>query len=203
MLKPLGLALALGVAAVAPAEAVPCVTPDVTAAGFGCDAGGLHFSDFAVSASAVLTNATVGIGSVSSPAGLTFQISTTPGVGPGDLLLSYHVTGGLSGVGVANGGIAPVTIGEVVCTTPGLTCPAANRIAELIVGAGETKSAAFASVDFASIVKDINIGVGGFISVLENFHNSTPPPAPVPEPATLFLLGGSAVAVGLWRKRRG
>ena len=202
MMKNLLLSLGLLGLAAGPAQAISCAgVPDVTGLGAaGCDADGLNFSGFQVSASAGFTNATVGISAVTAPAGLTFQVSTTPGIGPGDVILNYHVAGAFSGVTLSNGGIAPVTIGEVVCATPGLTCAASDRLAELVVAAGETKSAAFTTVLQADLVKDINFGTGGFLSVFEQFHNT---PTPVPEPTTLLLLGGSAVAGLFVRRRRG
>lgn len=205
MLKPLVCALSLGVcAAAAPAEAVSCVTPDVSVAGFGCDAGGLHFGTFTVNPSAGFSAATVGIGAVTDHS-LTFQLSTTPGVGPGDIILSYAVTGPISGIGLTNNAIAgPVTIGELACAKVfplGGTCSPSDRLAALVVGPGESDTAKFTPVSSLFLFKDVNVGVKGFITDFTNAHN-VPPPAPVPEPATLMLLGGSAVAgAALWRKR--
>src|SRR6266481_4869941 len=86
--------------AVAPprAEAMSCsnVTDVTLLSAAGCDFGGLTFSNFNVSASAGFTAATVGTGAASiatpSNVNLIYQLSSTPGVGPGDVLLSHGVT---------------------------------------------------------------------------------------------------------------
>jgi hypothetical protein len=77
-------------------QAVNCINvPNVTLLpAAGCDLGGLTFSNFTVSAVG-FTNALVGLGAFStvSPTNvnLLFQLAPTPGIGPGDVLLSYGV----------------------------------------------------------------------------------------------------------------
>jgi hypothetical protein len=151
-----------------------------------------------VSASAGFSAATVGLGSSStaipSNVNLLFQLAPTPGIGPGDVLLSYGVTAGtglrLSGIDLTNNALlGPVTIGELACRVPftmGGTCAPADRLAALAVGPGQTAAALFASPgDFAFLHKDIAVGVGGFLSDFSNSHSLEP----VPEPATLLLFG--------------
>jgi hypothetical protein len=202
--------------AVAPprAEAMSCANvSDVTLlSAAGCDFGGLTFSNFSVSASAGFTAATVGVGpsSIATPTNvnLIYQLSSTPGVGPGDVLFSHGVTASpgirLTGIDLTNDATTGVVIGEVACRvmfSPTGTCAPADRLAMLVATTGQTMNASFASpVDFAFLHKDIDIGVGGFISDFSNSHDI----APTPEPATLLLLGSTLTGMGLaWRRRGG
>lgn len=216
------------------AEAISCISiPDVTALGpAGCDLGGLTFSNFTVSASAGFSSATVGLGNNStatpSVVNLLFQVvtvaspvpppQTPPAMGPGDVLLSYAVTTAadlrLTGIDVTNNAIlGPVTVAELACRVPfnlGGTCAPLDRLAALAVGPGQSAQMAFpTSVDFAFLHKDIIVGGvilpdgnrdGGVISDFSNSHSLEP----VPEPATLLLLGSTLAGIGLaYRKRRG
>ena len=194
------------------AGAVSCANvPDVTLLGLaGCELGGVTFSGFTVSPSAGFTAATIGTGPSPAPGpdlvNLVFQLAPTPGIGPGDVLLSYGVTVPegrlLTGIDVTNDAFLGTTIGETACRVPfslGGTCAPADRLAVLIALPGESVAAKFTEpVTFAFLHKDIAVSAGGFISDFSNSHELEP----VPEPATLFLLGSSLVGLGVWRRWR-
>lgn len=208
--------LAVSWAVVPPrAEAISCVNVSnvMLLSAAGCDFGGLTFSNFSVSASAGFTAATVrtGVASTATPSNvnLIYQLSSTPGVGPGDVLLSYAVTASpgikLTGIDLTNDAImGPVVIGEVACRvmfSASGTCAPADRLATLVATTGLTMNAFFANpVDFVFLHKDIGIGTGGFISDFSNSHDIST----VPERATLLLLGSTLTGMGLaWRRRGG
>jgi hypothetical protein len=193
-----------------PAEAISCVSADnVTALGpGGCDLGGLNFSSFAVSAVG-LTGAKIFLGDFSAVKGahtnLAFQMVHEPSpANLADILFTYTVKTlsglpGLVGVDLFNGG-QNVTIQERVCGSPfdnDIVCQA-GLLAEYAVPGNSMASATFPAASTLFIRKDIHLLSDSFISEFTNSHEL----APVPEPATLLLLGSTFAAVGMAVRRR-
>lgn len=203
------VALVGSVVVSSPAEAIPsCMAAgDVTLLGSGCVQGGLNFYDFNVSP--VGFAAKIFLGTLSSVKGqdvnLGFQIAHDPSpVNLADILFYYTVktidgTASLAGVDLFNAG-HNVTIRETVCGTPfdGGVC-SSGLLADLIVTANSSLAVPFASLQSTAYIrKDIQLLQGAFISEFTNSHDL----APVPEPATLLLLGSTFAAIGMAVRRR-
>ncbi|HEX7213629.1 MAG TPA: PEP-CTERM sorting domain-containing protein [Methylomirabilota bacterium] len=199
----------MGVAVVGtPAEAISCVgAGDVTALGpAGCTQGGLTFSDFSVAA-AGFTGVTIFLSSLSATVGqdvnLNFQVAHDPSpVSLADILFSYTVTGGggatLNGIDLFNPG-QNVTIREVACGDPFVNGVCGGTpLANLLVGPNSNLAASFDPDAQIFIRKDIQFGIDSFISEFTQSHDLTP----VPEPATLVLLGSTLAGLGVFSRRK-
>ena len=177
----------------------------------GCDFGGLTFSNFNVSASTGFSAATVGTGAAStatsSNVNLIYQLSSTPGVGPGDVLLSYAVTASpgvkLTGMDLTNDAIMGPVDRRV--GVPGDVLPIGHLRARRPAGhtgshhGSEHEHLLRQPRGFRVLHKDIDVGIGGFINDFSNSHDISPTPGP----ATLRLLGSTLTGMGLVCRRRG
>jgi hypothetical protein len=191
------------------------VTNVTTIGAGGCDVAGdtsVTFSNFAVTFAGV-SSATVGIASTSfsdDEINLEFEISlgTEEIPGYGDIVLSYTVTGGISGVDNqfqasplgAGGG---VTIMETACKVPftaGCPLPTTNTLANYAgTSTGQTveDSASFGGVASpVYISKDITFSD----ATMSEFTNSQSTAA-VPETETFSLMGAGLVGLGLLKRR--
>src|SRR6185437_10843166 len=138
----------LGIGSMASATPADCNTgaSDVTAGGFSCTLANLTFSNFTVTPGSGFTGATIGItpsgggsgtGQFGNDIGLQFQIGGILGPGSandtGDILLTYVVTGGMTGIDI-NLQSSPLVSGgnmqvfETACAVPfsAGACPGGN-----------------------------------------------------------------------------
>jgi hypothetical protein len=199
----------MGVAVVGtPAEAVSCLgAGDVTLLGpAGCTQGGLTFSDFSVAASG-FNGAKIFLSTLSTTIGqavnLNFQVAHDPApVSLADILFLYSVTAGpgtaLDGVDLFNPG-QNVTIREVVCGQAFVNgvC-GTGPLANLVVTQNSSLAASFNPDSTIFIRKDIQFLNNAFISEFTESHDLTP----VPEPATLLLLGSTLAGLGVAGRKK-
>jgi hypothetical protein len=177
----------------------------------------LVFSNFTVSPNVGISTATVGIappsagtGVVGNQTNLIFQLgglTWTGSVGFGDILMTYVVTGGLSGIDidlqaspVTNGG--SMTITEIACDTAfvGSNCTG-NTLANLSVtsnGNNAFNSLSFSPTATVYIKKDIQFN-GATTSEFENSHLSGV--SGVPEPMTLSMMGVGLLGLCLFGRK--
>jgi hypothetical protein len=221
LLRALWVTLAVGVAS-SVAMAAPVTSCDPTVANVltlgsaGCVVNGsnLLFSNFAVSPTGGLDSAVVGLsdvagtGVVGSNVDLGFQLTlafanTADPVG--DLLLTYEVTGGISGVDINIQGTPvaspnTITVTETVCSVAFVSgaCPTIDLLGSYAVtslnGSDAIGNIAFAYTTPVYIKKDVSFNG----AITSEFTNSQL----TPEPMTFSLMGAGLLGLGILGRRR-
>ncbi len=187
------------------------VTTTVLATSTGCDAGGLNFSNFSVSANPATMNVLLAnVDVTSSSVNLGFQIGgfafSLPTSAP-DLRLSYEVKGTTTGVDNLFGGSPGTSLLEIVCDSKGIA--SGTSCVDTPLGFILNSGLQHGSLTFATpqtniwIIKDITVqsnftGTAVEVSDFTNSHATST----IPEPMTLSMMGAGLLGLSLMSRRR-